>query len=72
MTTPVHGMAPELVERALAVAEKRRDLGLAAGNKHDEARLLMQGEANGIVGGGIAGVQRGHNVDLAWEGVRVD
>jgi hypothetical protein len=47
----------------LVLAQHGGDLGLAAGHEHDELRLLVQREADGVVGGGVAGVQRGDDVD---------
>jgi hypothetical protein len=65
----VDRMPPEFRQRrpgqgfVLLAAQHGGDFGLAAGDEDDELRLLVQGEADGVVGGRIAGVQRGDDVD---------
>jgi hypothetical protein len=65
----VDRMPPDLRQRRLGeglvllAAQLRGDFGLAAGDENDELRLLLEREANGVVGGGVAGVQRGDDVD---------
>lgn len=64
----VDGVAPEFREGGFAegfvlvLSQGGGHFGLAAGDQHDEAGLLGQGEANGVVGGGVAGVQGGDQV----------
>ena len=38
--------------------------GLAAGDQHHVFGALLQAEGDGVVGGGVAGVQGGDDVDL--------
>ena len=65
----VQRMAPELGQgrarqrQRLGLAQAGRHLGLAAGHQHHEARLLGEAEGDRVVGGGVAGMQRGHDVD---------
>ena len=40
--------------------------------EHDEARAAGEGEAQGVVGGGVAGVQRGDDVDVGRDLRRVE
>ena len=51
--------------RRLGLAQASRHLRLAARHEHHEARLLAQAECDGVVGRGIAGVQRRHHIDSA-------
>jgi hypothetical protein len=55
---------------ALVPAQHGGDFGLAAGHEDDELRLLRQGEADRVVGGRVAGVQRGDDVHLLWRQLR--
>jgi hypothetical protein len=53
----------ELASDALVAVEHRGHFGLAARHQHDEARLFGQREMDGVIGGGVAGVQGGDHVD---------
>ena len=59
---PLDGMAPELIQRPFHVIQGSRQFGLAAGHQGDEFGVMVQGEQNRLVGGGVAGVQRGDNI----------
>ena len=56
----------------LARTQGGGDFGLAARHEHDEARAAGEGEAQGVVGGGVAGVQRGDDVDVGRDLRRVE
>ena len=45
--------------------------GLAAGHQYHVPRLFVQAKGNGIVGGGVAGVQGGHDIHLLGQVSRV-
>ena len=45
------------------LSEHRRDLRLAAWRQHHEARLALDAEADGVIGGGVAGVQCRDDID---------
>ena len=68
--TRVQRMPPELRQRSacqlqgLALSQTRGHLGLTAGHEHHVARMLGQPERNGVVSGGVAGMQGRHHVDL--------
>ena len=47
----------------LALAQAGSHFGLAAGHDDHRACLFLQAEGNGIVGGGVAGMQRGHHIN---------
>ena len=51
--------------------EQRRDLGLAARDQRHHLGLVAQREADRIVGGGVAGMQRRHHVGAAVRQHRV-
>ena len=73
----VDRVPPQLCDRVaqcllLVLAQHRGNLGLAAGHEHDGACALVQREADRVVGGGVAGVQRGDDVDAPGQAVRVD
>jgi hypothetical protein len=64
----VQRVAPDLGQRigerlALVAVQHRGHFGLAARHQHDEARLFGQREMDGVIGGGVAGVQGGDHVD---------
>ena len=70
----VQRVAPQLGQRrarqlqGLVLAQAGGQLGLAAGHQHHGLRLLGQTEGDGVVGGGVAGVQRSHHVDALGQG----
>ena len=64
--TAVHRMAPQLVDRrGLRALQQRRDLGLAARDQRNHLGLMAQREADRVVCGGVAGMQRRHHVGAA-------
>ena len=72
----VQRVAPELAQRRarqrqrLVLAQHAGNLGLAAGHQHHVARVARQAEGDRVVGRGVAGVQRGHDIDLGRDLVR--
>jgi hypothetical protein len=70
----VDGMAPEFCQRrarqaqGLVLTQAGGDLGLAAGNDHHGPGLLLQAEGDGVVGGGITGMQGRDHVELRGHG----
>ena len=64
----VQRMPPQLGQRRFAHGQRlvsSQDtgyFGLAAGHQHHVARVLGKAEGNRVVSGGVAGMQRGHDV----------
>ena len=52
----------------LVPAQHGGHFGLATGNQHDEPGLLVQGKADGVIGGRVAGVQCCDDVDARGQG----
>ena len=48
----------------LVPAQHRGNLGLAAGHEHHVSGLFVESETNRVIGGRIAGVQRGDDVNV--------
>ncbi|KFB72064.1 MAG: hypothetical protein AW09_002763 [Candidatus Accumulibacter phosphatis] len=71
-------MPPEFRQRrlrqgfAFPAAQHAGDFGLTAGDENDEFRLLVEGEANRVVSGGVTGVQSGDDVHPRGQLRRLD
>ena len=69
--TPEFGQRGALQIQRLVLVQSPGQLGLAAGHQHHVLGFLLQAKGDGVVGGGVAGVQRGDHVDLRRQGVAV-
>ena len=62
--TPKFSQWGTLQIQGLVLVQGAGQLGLAAGHQHHVLGFLLQAKGDGVVGGGVAGVQRGDHVDL--------
>ncbi len=61
---------PQLVKRTALAIQQSRHFGLTARHERNRFGFMTQSKVNGVVGGRIAGVQRGHHLDLGMVKLR--